>query len=546
MQRLVRRLQAEPNVRLVGRYLDDGVSGTVPLRQRPGGRQLLQDGADGRFDEVWVYRLDRLGRDDIDPLVVRRDLENLGVEVWSVVEGHPDTFTYAILVAVAAQERRSFLERSSAGMNRAAREGRYTGGVVAFGFRVEGKKSNGHLVPDETPFWSDRSAADLVRWIYHLLAVERWSCRRVAEQLNALGVPTASRREGPGSRAIHTEPRWRAGRVRNLVVNPTYRGEYRFGSRSARRAADEIVVGLVPRLVSDELWYAAQETLAANRIMPKNTKRHYLLRSVMRCGTCGLTYVGTTNRDKVWYRCNGHFRERGEGDTRCTSPDLDGSTIEPLIWSDIERFLRAPGELLGDLSAELEEPPQATDEAERITLERQLMELSAQEDRAIDLNIRGVLAIDKLQERLDQLASQRAEAERRLTVLTPPEAKEEWVAAVPADLAARLSARLDRGLTPAERREIVALLVKRIDVTFAVEAGKRRARLTVEYRFAPSTGTNVVVTTPNDAPAGTTATPNGPAPAPRPPSRATSAGSRGRSSTVSTCSSMCRASSMRS
>jgi hypothetical protein len=178
-------------------------------------------------------------------------------------------------------------------------------------------------------------------------------------------------------------------------------------------------------------------------------------------------HVGTTNRDKIWHRSNGRFRERREGDTRCTSPDLDGSTIEPLIWSDIERFLRAPGEVLDELTAELEEPPQATDEAERITLMRQLTELNAQEDRAIDLNIRGVLVLKKLQERLDQLASQRAEVEQRLTVLTPPEEKEECVAAVPADLAAQLSARLDRGLTPAERREIVALLVKHIGVTFA-------------------------------------------------------------------------------
>ena len=43
-------------------YKDDGVSGTIPLHERPEGRRLLQDAAEGKFDAVLVYKLDRLGR----------------------------------------------------------------------------------------------------------------------------------------------------------------------------------------------------------------------------------------------------------------------------------------------------------------------------------------------------------------------------------------------------------------------------------------------------------------------------------------------------
>jgi site-specific DNA recombinase len=43
-------------------YKDDGVSGTIPLHERPEGRRLLEDAKEGKFDAVFVYKLDRLGR----------------------------------------------------------------------------------------------------------------------------------------------------------------------------------------------------------------------------------------------------------------------------------------------------------------------------------------------------------------------------------------------------------------------------------------------------------------------------------------------------
>ena len=42
-------------------YKDDGISGTIPLHERPAGRRLLKDAGEGKFETVIVYRLDRLG-----------------------------------------------------------------------------------------------------------------------------------------------------------------------------------------------------------------------------------------------------------------------------------------------------------------------------------------------------------------------------------------------------------------------------------------------------------------------------------------------------
>src|ERR1700694_6258167 len=42
-------------------YVDDGISGTVPLENRPGGRRILEDARTGKFDQLLVFRLDRVG-----------------------------------------------------------------------------------------------------------------------------------------------------------------------------------------------------------------------------------------------------------------------------------------------------------------------------------------------------------------------------------------------------------------------------------------------------------------------------------------------------
>ena len=75
-------------------YLDDAVSGTVPLEQRPEGARLMADAAAKAFDTVLVYKLDRLGRDARATLNAVGDLEALGVQVRSLTESF-DTSTPA-------------------------------------------------------------------------------------------------------------------------------------------------------------------------------------------------------------------------------------------------------------------------------------------------------------------------------------------------------------------------------------------------------------------------------------------------------------------
>jgi site-specific DNA recombinase len=67
-------------------YKDDGISGTIPLQERPEGRRLLEDAKAGNFDTVLVYRLDRLGRSLLVIVDAHDRLQAAGVALRSATE----------------------------------------------------------------------------------------------------------------------------------------------------------------------------------------------------------------------------------------------------------------------------------------------------------------------------------------------------------------------------------------------------------------------------------------------------------------------------
>jgi site-specific DNA recombinase len=478
---IARRLASQPGVELVGRYVDDGVSGTIPIAERPDGRRLLEDAVAGRFEELWVYKVDRLGRDAVDLLVVRRRLDALGIALVSVVEGQPDLLGYDVQAVVADHYRREFARRSADGMNRAAREGRYTGGIRPSGYRVEGHKASARLVPDEAIVWGDLSAAGLVHRIYEWIALQGWSCRRAAAELNALGVPTAYARDGRGVRGKGTQGVWRPGRIRNMITNPVYKGQLQYGRRTDKRER-EVIAAPIEGLVSPALWQAAQEALARNRRCAKNTRRVYLLRGVLKCGICDLTYVGSWSKEVGWYRCGGQLVERGPVPGRCPGCAIRTDRIEPLVWADVERFLRNPGDVLDELDGLAERETQAAiAEAEAITLARALEDLEQQRKQALNLNIRGRLPDAELEQTLDRIETDRTGLEARVAALEPSQA--EIVPQEARDLLSEVRARLDAGLTDEQRQEIVRLLVGIVVHTDVGEDGKKNVRAVVTYRF---------------------------------------------------------------
>jgi site-specific DNA recombinase len=97
-------------------YADDGVSGTVPLHERPEGRRLLEDAKERKFSTLLVYRLDRLGRSLLVTVEAHDRLQALGVALKSATEpidtSNPSgRLIFQMLASFAESERETIGER---------------------------------------------------------------------------------------------------------------------------------------------------------------------------------------------------------------------------------------------------------------------------------------------------------------------------------------------------------------------------------------------------------------------------------------------------
>jgi site-specific DNA recombinase len=117
-------------------YADDGISGTVPSEKRPEGKRILDAARRGEFNQLLVYKLDRLGRDTrLIPNAVA-ELEKQDVRVRSMTEEFDTAaatlrLMLTMLSGFAAHERDMIRERSMAGTDRLARAGARLGGYPA-------------------------------------------------------------------------------------------------------------------------------------------------------------------------------------------------------------------------------------------------------------------------------------------------------------------------------------------------------------------------------------------------------------------------------
>lgn len=141
-------------------FEDVGVSGAVKAEDRPGFAQLLQYAREG--DTLYIYAIDRLGRDALDVQAMVRRLLEMGVTLDVRGLGPIGRGVGELIVAVLAQladmERQRIRERCESG-RQAARAA-----LAATGMTHRGKPSLGRpMVADaaEVAAWRRENAATI-------------------------------------------------------------------------------------------------------------------------------------------------------------------------------------------------------------------------------------------------------------------------------------------------------------------------------------------------------------------------------------------------
>lgn len=253
---------------VVAIYEDRAISGTSD--GRPEFLRMISDARSGNFGTVLVYKLDRFARDRFDAAIYRKRLGECGVELRSAMESIPDGPEGAILESVIDGFNEYYSRNLSQNVLRGMMgnaERCLVNGVRVYGYRT---------AADET-YEADEAEARFVRGAFER-AASGMSRKEIVAWLNSSGS-----RNTRGNR-------WQYNSVRTLLLCEKYRGVYSFNGVR--------VEGGMPRLVSDELWEAAQATMKE-----KPRQFAYLLAGKLFDGETGRPYRGTngTSSNKRTY-----------------------------------------------------------------------------------------------------------------------------------------------------------------------------------------------------------------------------------------------------
>ncbi|MCL4505859.1 MAG: recombinase family protein [Chloroflexi bacterium] len=329
------------DMEVIAEVIDD-CSGTIPIRQRPGGAALYRLIDTRGVDAVIFSTVDRITRDEdlIEISMLRRDVRRAGIELHYCDSGKTDLGTLGGVVdilkaAVAAEERKKIINRNALGRLAKAESGKWVGtGAEPYGYRRNGKGREVGLVicDDEVP---------VIRRIFYLYTRQdgekRLSIRAITELLSVEGVKTPARADRSG---LPNGQYWSKRTVRIILSQTAYIGQFRYSGR---------VINIPELAIIDQHTFdMAQERLMANRGQgARNRYNHYLLTGHVRC-TCGRAMSGRQRRGKyLYYVCSSEFLP-SPGRT-CAQKSVRADVLDNAAWQWVMELISSDEAMLAGI-----------------------------------------------------------------------------------------------------------------------------------------------------------------------------------------------------
>lgn len=448
-------------------YEDAGISGET-LDARPAMVRLLDDARHSRVDVVVAVEMERFSRSEslFDWLVIKQAFREGQAKFGTPQQLYDpfdpeDDFLSDLFGALSKREKRKILQRTMRAKIEAARRGRHVA-PAPFGYV---KSAPGQVAIDEP-------AAQTVRLIYALLLEGRSTAAIVRE---------LARRSIPAPRGDRF---WNRATVKKILANPAYVGRGAFnrlewlpavdGHKRRRRVRPEAawVPIAFPRIIPDEMFALARKQLQRNAVLaPRNQRRFYLLKSLVRCSRCGSAMVGHPHKRQAAYVCSRAcqpIRER-----RCKYVPAAAAVIEEIVWQQVVAILREPQVILDAARRSRENHLSQRDELllRLDAVRAALAEIPEARGRVQRLYRDNRATLDETNAQIDELeAQQRALLEERDTLEARLSARtaDETEAAALSEIVARFAHRLET-LTDAERFTVVHAFVRRIIVRSKTE-----------------------------------------------------------------------------
>lgn len=294
------------NMKIVGHYTDEGISGAKPPLKRPSLKRLLEDVEAGKIDMILFTKLDRWFRSVKEYFKVQDILDTYGVQ-WKAIHENYDTTTangqmaITIFLAVAQNERDRTAERIKVVLEhkRKNKEACFGGNAIPLGY-VKEEDENGVM-----RLVKDPETKQAVQEFWDIMLEYNNLNKAIRHMVNVYG--------------IHKD--WKSW---------------------MRMTRSDFYCG-VHRGIQDfcEPYVSPEDFLKLLEKRPQKatpTGRIYMFRGLIRCPECGQKLCGDadTRRSKVYktYRCA--YRARGCGN----SSSYSELKMEKNMLKDLDKHLK--------------------------------------------------------------------------------------------------------------------------------------------------------------------------------------------------------------
>ena len=376
---------AEKNgITVVKHYIDRALSAKTD--NRPDFQQMIKDSEKRLFDIVLVWKLDRFARNRYDSAHYEYQLERNHVKLVSATEPISDSpagiMVKSMLTGMAEYYSAELSEKVVRGMTENVLKGKYNGGTIPIGFKV-----------DEEKFFQ----VDPLKAPFVVEAFQRYNdgatMKELMNWLNDSGVTT------------NRNQKFTYNSVQTLLTNKRYIGENHF--------KDIVMPDSIPAIVDKDLFEEVQQKIKKNSRAPARHKAEddYLLTTKLFCGMCGAMMFGEcgTGRNKVvhhYYKCATAKRFK-----TCKKKTVRKEWLEDLVIAETMKLIQDDA-VIDAIVAEVME----LQEQENTTLpllEKQMREVENGIENMLNAIQAGVLT-NSTKSRLEKLEAQQKELEIRI------------------------------------------------------------------------------------------------------------------------------------
>lgn len=425
-------------------YIDEGISGTIPINERPEFSRLQEDilmseGGNRPFDAVAVYKIDRFARKLKILLEAIDFFEDHDIKFLSANESIDTStpFGRAILgiVGVLAElELETIKQRTEEGKHQAKRTGTSTGSNPIYGFIKDEHKR---------PIILEKEAV-VVREIFDSFVDMGMTTHAIATMLTKRKEPSPSasavinkKRSGTirKKNEIHL---WRSNQIRKMLMDEMYIGNFyynKFKKGKLLPKAEWKLSEYKPEHIISEIKFTEAQRLLGKRSSKGRSRpikeENYLLSSLVKCSACFdiktdkdyYSWHGTrkkisknSKKYSYYYQCG---RKKGDKSSiKCHTIPLPGDQLDAYVVERITEILDNP-QAVFKYQNELRSSKLAKERLEKDfkhwnTL---LDGLPNKKQRLIDLNTEGLLNNSELKERLNNLQTDKTRYSEQLKKL---------------------------------------------------------------------------------------------------------------------------------